>query len=152
VDTPTPHPRALFEDMGELPESFRAAHPQIGRLELAMVGAGGALGALGAIARLLVEDVVSSRLPLAFPVGTLAVNLSGTFLLGLLAGLALTGDALVLAGGATLGSYTTFSTWMLETHSLAEDGRWTAAAANVLVSIAMGLGAVILGRTLGGWL
>jgi CrcB protein len=112
----------------------------------------GALGALGALARLLVEDVVSSRLPLAFPVGTLAVNLSGTFLLGLLAGVALTGNALVLAGGATLGSYTTFSTWMLETHSLAEDARRTAAAANVLVSIAMGLGAVVLGRTLGGWL
>ncbi len=80
-----------------------------------------ALGALGAVGRLLVEDVVSSRLPLAFPVGTLAVNLSGAFVLGLLAGVALTGNALVLAGGATIGSYTTFSTWMLETHSLAED-------------------------------
>jgi fluoride exporter len=111
-----------------------------------------ALGALGAVARLLVEDVVSSRLPLTFPVGTLAVNLSGTFILGLLTGVALTGNALVLAGGATIGSYTTFSTWMLETHSLAEDDRRAAAAANVLVSIAVGLAAVVLGRTLGGWL
>jgi fluoride exporter len=111
-----------------------------------------ALGALGAVGRLLVEDVVSSRLPLTFPVGTLAVNLSGTFILGLLTGLALTGDALVLAGGAAIGSYTTFSTWMLETHSLAEDRRRAAAAANVLVSVAMGLGAVALGRALGGWL
>lgn len=111
-----------------------------------------ALGALGAVARLLVEDVVSSRLPLTFPVGTLAVNLSGAFILGLLAGVALTGNTLVLAGGATIGSYTTFSTWMLETHSLAADGRRPAAAANVLVSVAVGLGAVVLGRTLGGWL
>jgi CrcB protein len=109
-----------------------------------------ALGALGAVARLLVEDVVSSRLPLTFPVGTLAVNLSGTFVLGLLTGVALTGNAMVLAGGATIGSYTTFSTWMLETHSLTEDRRRTAALTNVLVSVVVGLGAVALGRTLGG--
>lgn len=109
-----------------------------------------ALGALGAVARLLVEDVVSSRLPLTFPLGTLAVNLSGAFVLGLLTGLALTGDAMVLAGGATIGSYTTFSTWMLETHSLAEDERRRAAMMNVLVSVAVGLGAITLGRTIGG--
>jgi fluoride exporter len=109
-----------------------------------------ALGAFGAVARLLVEDVVSSRLPLTFPVGTLAVNLSGAFILGLLAGVALSGNAQVLAGGATIGSYTTFSTWMLETHSLAEDGRRRAAATNVLVSALVGLGAVALGQVLGG--
>jgi CrcB protein len=108
------------------------------------------LGAIGALARLLLEDVVSSKLPLAFPVGTLAVNVSGAFILGLLTGLALTGNAMTLAGGATIGSYTTFSTWMLETHSLNEDGRGRAAAANVLVSIAVGIGAAALGRTLGG--
>jgi fluoride ion exporter CrcB/FEX len=44
------------------------------------------------------------------------------------------------------------STWMLETHSLAEDDRRTAAVANVLVSIVVGLGAVALGRALGGGL
>ena len=82
--------------------------------------------------------------------GTLAVNLSGTFVLGLLAGVALTGNAMLLAGSATIGSYTTFSTWMLETHSLAEDRRRTAAIANVLVSVVVGLGAVALGRVLGG--
>ena len=109
-----------------------------------------ALGAIGAVARLLLEDVVSSRLPVAFPVGTLAVNLSGTFVLGLLAGVALSGNAMTLAGGATIGSYTTFSTWMLETHSLNEDARRTAAVANVLISIAVGIGAAALGRTIGG--
>jgi CrcB protein len=111
-----------------------------------------ALGATGAVARLLLEDVVSSKLSIAFPVGTLAVNLSGTLVLGLLAGVALTGNALVLAGGAAIGSYTTFSTWMLETHSLAEDGRRTAAVANVLVSIAAGIGAAVLGQAIGRWL
>jgi len=109
-----------------------------------------ALGAIGAVARLLLEDVVSSKLPIAWPVGTLAVNVSGTFVLGLLTGVALTGNAMVLAGGAAIGSYTTFSTWMLETHSLAEDARRTAAIANVLVGVAVGIGAVALGRALGG--
>jgi CrcB protein len=108
------------------------------------------LGAIGAVARLLLEDLVSSRLPLTFPIGTLAVNLSGSFILGLLAGIALTGNALFLAGSATIGSYTTFSTWMLETHSLSEDGRQVAAATNVLVSVLVGLGAVALGRVVGG--
>lgn len=108
-----------------------------------------ALGAIGAVARLLLEDVVSLRLPIAFPVGTLAVNMSGTFVLGLLAGIALTGNAMTLAGSAGIGSYTTFSTWMLETHSLNEDARRRAAVANVLVSVAVGLGAVALGRTIG---
>ncbi len=109
-----------------------------------------ALGAIGAVARLLLEDVVSSRLPVAWPVGTLAVNVSGTFVLGLLAGLALSGNAMLLAGAATIGSYTTFSTWMLETHGLAEDGRRRAAIANVLVSVAVGIGAAALGQALGG--
>jgi fluoride exporter len=111
-----------------------------------------ALGAIGAVARLLLEDLVSSRFPLTFPMGTLAVNVSGTFVLGLLTGIALTGNAMVLAGGATIGSYTTFSTWMLETHSLAEDDRGRAATANVLVSVAVGIGAAALGQALGGWL
>jgi fluoride exporter len=111
-----------------------------------------ALGATGAVARLLVEDVVSSKLPIAWPLGTLAVNVSGTFVLGLLAGIALSGNAMVLAGGATIGSYTTFSTWMLETHSLAEDGRRGAALANVLVSVAVGIGAAALGQAIGRWL
>ncbi len=110
------------------------------------------LGAIGSVARLLLEDVVSSKLPLTFPVGTLAVNLSGTFVLGMLTGLALTGNAIVLVGGATIGSYTTFSTWMLETHSLNEDGRRRAAAANVLASVAAGISAAALGQALGGWL
>ncbi len=111
-----------------------------------------ALGATGAVARLLLEDVVSSKLPLAFPLGTLTVNVSGTFVLGLLAGIALTGNAMVLAGAATIGSYTTFSTWMLETHSLAEDGRRRAATANVLVSVVVGIAAAALGQAIGGWL
>jgi CrcB protein len=111
-----------------------------------------ALGSVGSIARFLLDGDVSARTGGDFPLGTLAVNASGALLLGLLTGLALSGDALTLAGSATLGSYTTFSTWMLETHRLGEDGRVLAGALNVLVSIAVGIGAALLGRTIGDWL
>ena len=96
------------------------------------------LGGLGALGRFLLDGLVSGRIDKDFPLGTLAVNLSGAFVLGLLTGLALEGDALLLAGTATLGSYTTFSTWMLETHRLAEDGEFTLGTANALLSLVFG--------------
>jgi CrcB protein len=108
-----------------------------------------ALGGVGANARFLVHTLVAARAGSELPIGTLVVNASGSLLLGLLAGFALSGDALVLTGTATLGSYT-FSTWMLETHLLAANGRRGAAALNVVVSLALGLGAVALGRVLAG--
>ncbi|HTZ87415.1 MAG TPA: fluoride efflux transporter CrcB [Solirubrobacteraceae bacterium] len=104
------------------------------------------LGGVGANARFLVHSVVAERAAGVFPLGTLVVNASGSLLLGLLAGLSLSGDALVLAGTATLGSYTTFSTWMIETWRLGEDGRRWLALLNVLVSLGLGVGAVALGR------
>jgi fluoride exporter len=106
------------------------------------------LGGAGAVARFVVDGAVAGRFDLDLPVGTLAVNLSGAFLLGLVAGLSLTGDALVLAGTATLGSYTTFSTWMLETQRLVEEGDLRTAAVNVVLSLAAGLLAVALGRAI----
>jgi CrcB protein len=107
------------------------------------------LGGCGAIARFLLDGWVGERARGAFPLGTLAVNLSGAFALGLLTGLALRGDALLLAGTAVLGSYTTFSTWMLESQRLAEDAELGLAALNVALSLAAGVGAAALGRVLG---
>jgi CrcB protein len=60
------------------------------------------------------------------------------------------GDALRLAGTGFTGAYTTFSTWMLETHRLAEEGERGAAALNVAGSLVLGFGAVALGRAVGG--
>ncbi len=111
-----------------------------------------ALGSAGAIGRFLLDGWVSARTPRELPLGTFVVNISGAFALGLVAGVALTGDALVLVGTATIGSYTTFSTWMLETHRLSEDGQVRAAVANVLASIVLGVAATALGRAIGGWL
>jgi CrcB protein len=108
------------------------------------------LGGTGACARFVLDGLVSNRAGRELPVGTLAVNLSGAMLLGLLAGLALEGDALLLAGTATLGSYTTYSTWMLETHRLTEDGRVGDAIVNAVASIILGVAAAALGRAIGG--
>jgi fluoride exporter len=107
------------------------------------------LGGAGACARFLVVSFVASLSEGNLPLGVLTVNVSGSLLLGLLSGLAVGGDLLVLAGTATLGSYTTFSTWMFETQRLAEGSRRRAAVANVLVSLLLGLAAVALGRTVG---
>lgn len=107
------------------------------------------LGGFGAVARVLVTTSVSVRVPSALPLGTFVVNISGAFLLGLVAGLGVSGDAYRLAGIAILGSYTTFSTWMLETQLLRESGRSRIALAYVVLSVAVGLGAIALGRLLG---
>jgi CrcB protein len=118
-------------------------------MSLPLALAVGVLGGIGAVARWLLDGAVTRRTAGAFPYGTLAVNLSGALLLGLVAGLALHGDALRLVGGGLLGSYTTFSTWMLETHRLAGRGRADAAVLNIAASLALGLLAVWLGRELG---
>jgi CrcB protein len=70
--------------------------------------------------------------------------------LGLLAGLGVGGRAMLLAGTATLGSYTTFSTWMLESHRLGEDGELRLALANLAVSLLAGITAAAVGWALGG--
>ena len=109
-----------------------------------------ALGGVGAMARFVLDAAVSQRTCSGFPYGTLAVNLSGSFLLVLLAGAEVTGDALLLAGTATLGSYTTFSTWMLESHRLGEDGELGRMWLNIGGSLLAGLAAAALGKALGG--
>jgi fluoride exporter len=109
-----------------------------------------ALGGLGAIARFAIDRLVIARIGRDFPLGTLAVNASGALLLGLLVGVSLEGDAYLLAGTAVLGSYTTFSTWVLESHRLGEDGESGGLIANVVLSAAVGLIAAELGRLIGG--
>jgi fluoride exporter len=108
-------------------------------LLVAGVGGAGAVGRYGVDA--LVERATGGSLPL----GTLAVNASGALALGVLAGRGVGGDALLVAGAGALGSYTTFSTWLFETHHLAEDGELRLAAGNLLLGLAAGLVAAGLG-------
>jgi len=108
------------------------------------------LGGAGSVARFVVDGRVSSRVGRSFPYGTLVVNLSGATLLGVVTGLGLSDDTALLAGTATIGSYTTFSTWMFETQRLAEDRQVSGLAANLVVSLVAGIAAAALGRLLGG--
>lgn len=107
------------------------------------------LGGLGAVTRLTVDKAVSRRAGWSFPLGTLAVNVSGALLLGFLAGLALPAHLALLAGTGFVGSYTTFSTWMLETHRLAEERQIWPALGNIVISVVLGLAAALLGQSLG---
>jgi CrcB protein len=111
----------------------------------------GLLGGLGSVARVLVTAAVTRRAGEGqpFPFGTLAVNLSGALALGLLAGAALSGDGLRLAATGLLGSYTTFSTWMLDSRRLALGGRARLAVLNIAGSLLLGVAAVWLGRRIG---
>ena len=107
------------------------------------------IGGAGSVARFLADGVVGSAAGRDFPVGTLAVNLSGAVILGLLTGLALSHDQALLAGTAAVGSYTTFSTWMLETQRLTEERQHGKALVNVILSLAAGVAAAALGRLIG---
>ncbi len=112
----------------------------------------GLLGGVGAIGRFLLDGAIARRAGGGFPWGTLAVNLSGSLLLGVLVGAALGGDALRLAATGLIGAFTTFSTWALESHRLGEDGRLRLGLANFLVSLVLGVAMALLGRELGGLL
>ncbi len=107
------------------------------------------IGGAGSVIRFLADAVVDSAAGRDFPFGTLAVNVSGSMILGMITGLALGHDQALLAGTAAVGSYTTFSTWMLETQRLTEERRHRAAAANVIASLALGIAAAALGRLIG---
>jgi fluoride exporter len=108
------------------------------------------IGGIGAVTRFLVDRAVSARAGGRFPFGTLAVNLSGALLLGFLGGLAFSPHVALLAGTAFVGSYTTFSTWMLETQRLTEERQVFEAVANIAVSVILGLTAAGLGLWIGG--
>lgn len=111
----------------------------------------GVLGGAAACARFAVDAAITARAARGrpFPFGILSVNLSGALLLGVVVGAALQGDRYTLVATGLLGSYTTFSTWMLDSHRLARGGRRAEAALNLAASLALGLLAIWLGRELG---
>lgn len=106
-------------------------------------------GALGAVARYRVDSAVSARFADDFPLGILAVNLTGTLALGLLVGAAVPSRAALVLGTGFMGGYTTFSTWMVESERLGEAGEIALLMANLVVSMLLGVGAAALGYHLG---
>ncbi len=107
------------------------------------------IGGLGAVARFTLDGLVSQWFGRSLPFGTFVINVSGAFVLGLLVGLTLPAEQYTLEGTAAIGSYTTFSTWMLETHRLGEDGQIWPGVANMVVSVVVGVSAAALGRVIG---
>ena len=118
-------------------------------MNVAVIVGIGLVGGAGAVARFLLDGAVTGRLGRSFPWGTLAVNLIGAFLLGALVASNVGADTLRLAGTGLLGSFTTFSTWVLESHRLGEDGELRLGLANLVISLLLGIGAAWLGRELG---
>ncbi len=110
-------------------------------------------GALGALARYGLDGLIARRTG-AFPWGTFVVNVTGSFLLGLVFTLTTERYRVEpwLRSGTTigfLGAYTTFSTMSLETYRLFEDGAYPLAFANAAGSLATGLAALYVGVVLG---
>lgn len=106
-------------------------------------------GGLGALARYRVDSAVSGRFAADFPLGIFVVNLTGAFVLGVLVGAAVPHGALFIFGTGFMGGYTTFSTWMVETERLGEDGEVTLLLANLALSMLLGYGVAALGWYLG---
>jgi CrcB protein len=118
---------------------------------LLLVGAG---GFFGAISRYLVDGWVSATTGGGFPWGTLVVNVSGSFVLGLLFAASVERGVIpaeirapILIG--FIGAYTTFSTLTLETWRLVEAGSYLLAVANIAGSLVLGLAAVVAGLLIG---
>lgn len=106
-------------------------------------------GALGSACRYVIDQLVAARFDDHLPWGTLAVNVSGSFGAGVVAGLATTRflpDELILViGGGFLGAYTTFSTSMFETLQLWEGGRRFAATVNLVAPLVLAIAVAALG-------
>jgi CrcB protein len=102
---------------------------------------------VGALARYLVDLAVQRHVRSGLPWGTLVVNVTGSFALGLVAG-SVSGDAAAVLGAGFCGGYTTLSTLAWESLALAEEGSTGAAALNVVGSTVLGLAAAALGLAL----
>ena len=115
-------------------------------------------GAVGALARYLVDGAVTERTGGTFPWGTMVVNFTAAFLLGLafaffqgrIGGVPVWVRTTIQTG--LIGTYSTFSTLTLETFNLIQSGSYLLAAANVFGSIAVGMVAVYGGTALGRWI
>jgi CrcB protein len=119
-------------------------------VQVALVAVG---GAIGAVSRYLLGAWLQPRLGPDFPWATFAINVSGSFLIGVVLGLvsegALSAEARLFLAVGVLGGYTTFSTFSYETLELLADGTMRAFLFNALGQLVGGLFAVYLGLALG---
>jgi len=115
-------------------------------------------GALGSVARFWVNGLVSEKLGATFPWGTLAINVGGSFVIGIVGALAIPEGRMdsqsrifatqfLMVG--VCGGYTTFSSFSLQTLNLLRDREWLFAGGNVILSVVLCMVAVWLGWLLG---
>ena len=106
-------------------------------------------GALGAVARFTVDGTIRSRMPSTTPWATILINVSGSFLLGLVTGLVtdhgLSETLRLAVGTGFCGGYTTFSTAMFETVRLIQQSAWRLVAANVVATVVLTTAAAAVG-------
>ena len=111
-------------------------------------------GACGTLARYGLAGIVQRSAGSAFPVGTFTVNITGCFLFGLIwtlsqDRLAISSEVRTIALTGFMGAFTTFSTFMFETDQMLEQSQWFMAGLNVVLQLAIGLLAYVLGCALG---
>lgn len=107
-------------------------------------------GGVGAALRFMADGAIKERVATSVPVGTIAINVSGCLLLGLLTGLAVGHSSTVaVLGTGVMGGYTTFSTASFETVRLLQEGRRGAALWSGLGTLFGGVAASLLGLWLG---
>lgn len=110
-------------------------------------------GGLGAVGRLVLDGIVRSRWTGRLPWGTVLINLTGSFVLGVVTGAAaaglVSGELLAVVGAGFLGGYTTFSTASFETVRLLQERRWIPAIANGFGVLLVASSAAALGLWLG---
>lgn len=114
----------------------------------------GLAGALGALTRYSLSGFVQRYSGFTFPVGTLVVNLLGTFLFGFIWSLVeqrlvISVETRVVILSGFLGAFTTFSSFMFETSALIGDGQWGYALLNITAQIVLGMIAIFLGLAAG---
>ena len=116
-------------------------------------------GALGSLLRFALSSAATQAWGQAFPWGTLAVNVLGSFLIGFFAAYVMTGGKVTVRSEVwhfvttgVLGGFTTFSSFSLQTLQLARDGSWGRAGANIALSLVACFAAVWVGFAAMGWL
>ncbi len=105
-------------------------------------------GAVGALCRYVVAGLVQRHSGSDFPIGTLAVNLTGAFLVGLAAGRGAPGSLGATVAVGVLSGFTTFSTWMIETVRLGIPPLRPRAALNLTATLVAGVALAFGGYSL----
>jgi CrcB protein len=115
-------------------------------------------GALGSVGRFWLNGIVSSRFGETFPWGTMLINVSGSFIIGVIGALAVPEGRMDSSSRAFVtqflmigicGGFTTFSSFSLQTLNLLRDREWLYAGGNVILSVVLCMIAVWLGWLLG---